>query len=325
MSQGKSIFSNPSSSNGEAPANPFASLGASKASSPFSAAESATPAAAPASTAPAAEAASPFGFADVAPAEQPKARMPEKQSAPAEKSDASAPKNPFMTASPAPVAEPESSAAASFAPNVGFEAPAEQKPKNEAQPTEAAPADKGGFGFEKAPANPLSSSPMTPPAVPTEAAPVQKEASSSPSVDSPVPAQAQAAAPAQPAQASAPSHSAAPVGAESSPRQLALRAIFGVEGEMSREDMLQRAKGLQGIREVAVVGASEMNAFQAIGGVMSRFGYGGDNSWQVTCSGGVVDFIVAEGATLAVLREGRYAAGVWETLSIVASEMGKLG
>ena len=46
MSQGKSIFSNPSSSNGEAPANPFASLGASKASSPFSAAESATPAAA---------------------------------------------------------------------------------------------------------------------------------------------------------------------------------------------------------------------------------------------------------------------------------------
>lgn len=92
---------------------------------------------------------------------------------------------------------------------------------------------------------------------------------------------------------------------------------------MSRDEILKRAKGLPGIREVAVVGPGEMSAIQTIGDVMSRFGYG-TGSWQMTCSGGVVDFVTSESTTLSVLREGRYPAGVWETLMIVARELGRL-
>jgi hypothetical protein len=110
-----------------------------------------------------------------------------------------------------------------------------------------------------------------------------------------------------------------------STRQLELRAIFGVEGEMSREEILQQAKQLPGIRELSVVGVGEMNALDTLGDVMSRFGYGDSSSWQVTCSGGVVDFVSDENTTLAVLREGRYPAGVWEKLMIVARELGRLG
>ncbi|MDP0490380.1 MAG: hypothetical protein Q7Q71_04960 [Verrucomicrobiota bacterium JB023] len=106
-------------------------------------------------------------------------------------------------------------------------------------------------------------------------------------------------------------------------RQLELRAIFGVEGEMSREEILKRAKNLPGIRDLAVVGAGEMSALGTLGGVMSRFGYGDSNSWQLTCPGGIVDFVSNENTTLAVMREGRYSAGVWETLMIVARELGQ--
>lgn len=110
-----------------------------------------------------------------------------------------------------------------------------------------------------------------------------------------------------------------------STRQLELRAIFGVEGEMSREQILQQARDLPGIREISVVGSGEMTALDTIGEVMSRFGYGGNSSWQISCSGGVVDFVSGENTTLAILREGRYPAGVWEKLMIVARELGRLG
>lgn len=93
---------------------------------------------------------------------------------------------------------------------------------------------------------------------------------------------------------------------------------------MSREQILQLARDLPGIRELSVVGAGEMNAIDTLGEVMSRFGYGENSSWQISCSGGVVDFISADNTTLAILREGRYPAGVWEKLMIVARELGRL-
>lgn len=94
---------------------------------------------------------------------------------------------------------------------------------------------------------------------------------------------------------------------------------------MTREEILQKAKNLAGIRELVVVGPSEMTAVQTLGGVMTRFGYGDQGSWQINTSGGVVDFVTAESTTLAIMREGRYSPGVWETLMIVARELGKLG
>lgn len=329
MSQGKSIFSNPTSTNGEAPVNPFASLANGKApnASPFAAA-------APA------EAASPFGFADEEPSSTPQARLPEKRQPESERVPvlgvnpfSAAPEQSAPQAEATPVQEPTPTPAqqtapqSPFAPSVGFEAPA--------APTSEFPAQQSAASV-----NPLSSASANPLAnplsaqAPEAAAPVREEVVARAPQEAPTPQaqpeaqpqpQPQAAAQAAPvAAASAPSPSAS-APRQGSTRQLELRAIFGVEGEMTREEMLQRAKSLPGIRGVSVVGASEMAAVQTIGDVMSRFGYGESGSWQMTCSGGVVDFVVSEGTTLAVMREGRYGAGVWEKLMILAREMGRLG
>lgn len=301
MSQGNSIFSSPNGSNGEAPANPFASLGSQKAASPFAAV-------------PSAGAESPFGFAAEEPQEKPQARLPERR---AQAPLPAAEDNPFLSAAAAPQGEaaprPAAEAPASpFTSESAFEALA---PRQEAY---AAPAE-----------NPLSS-PAPEQAVrldPQPSAPRQE-------VEQPVRREEpsyQAAPAAAAGFSSAPAPAPAPATGSSSSssgnhstRQLELRAIFGVEGEMSRDEILKRAKGLPGIREVTVVGPGETSAVQTIGEVMSRFGYGGSGSWQMTCSGGVVDFISSENTTLAILREGRYPAGVWETLMIVARELGRL-
>ncbi|MGJ8724535.1 MAG: hypothetical protein ACSHYB_08260 [Roseibacillus sp.] len=324
MSQGNSIFSSPNGSNGEAPANPFASLAAgtqkAAAASPFAAVTPAEPE-------------SPFGFAaEEAAPERPQAKLPEKRTQtpmpPAED-------NPFLSAASAPQAEAAPSApapaASPFTSESSFEAPA--------KPAPAPQQESQGFGAAE---NPLSAPAPTPARAPEpELAPVRLEQPVAAPAPAPQPAQAapqsspefaSQAAQAAPVQA-APAQAApvqqvaalsqAPSGGQST-RQLELRAIFGSEGEMSRDEILTRAKGLPGIREVTVVGPGETSAVQTIGDVMARFGFGGTGSWQMTCSGGVVDFVSSENTTLAVLREGRYSAGVWETLMIVARELGKL-
>lgn len=296
MSQGNSIFSSPNGSNGEAPANPFASLAAGPqkpaAASPFAAVTPTEPE-------------SPFGFAAEEPAsERPQAKLPEKRSqAPAAPVEG----NPFQSASAAPQAEvaPTPSApapaASPFTAEGSFEAPAAPAPAPQ--------------GFE-ALGNPLS----TPAPEPVAATPDPARAPE----PAPVRLEQPVASHAAPVAAAAPSPApSGGMGAQST-RQLELRAIFGSEGEMNRDEILTRAKGLPGIREVTVVGAGESSAVQTIDEVMARFGFGGTGSWQMTCSGGVVDFISSENTTLAVLREGRYSGGVWETLMIVARELGKL-
>ena len=300
MSQGSSIFSSSNGTNGEAPANPFASLAAGSAksaeASPFAAV---TPV----------ESESPFGFAaeESAP-ERAQAKLPEKRAqAPSPQEE----ENPFLSAghaeatpaAPAPALSPFSSEAT-------FEAPAKPAARQETQ----------GLG---AAANPLSA--PAPERAP-EPAPVRLEhPSAAPAPQSAHSApQSSAGFGSQAAPAAAAVAASSPALAGQSTRQLELRAIFGSEGEMGRDEMLTRAKGLPGIREVTVVGPGEISAVQTIGDVMARFGFGGSGSWQMTCSGGVIDFISSENTTLAVLREGRYSAGVWETLMIVARELGKL-
>ena len=309
MSQGNSIFSSPNGSNGEAPANPFASLGA---SSPKSTAAS------PFAAAPPAESESPFGFAAEEPvAERAPVKLPEKRTqSPLPATE----ENPFLSAAAAtpkaeaPAAPAAESAASPFTSEAAFEAPA--------QPS------AGGFSVAD---NPLSApSPEPVSAAPARAAapePAHAEQPAARPVAAPQQPAAAAAAPIlspEPVAAAKPMAAAAASSGGHSTRQLELRAIFGVEGEMSRDEILTRAKGLPGIREVTVVGPAENAAVQTMGEVMSRFGFGGNGSWQMSCSGGVVDFISAENTTLAVLREGRYSAGVWETLMIIARELGRL-
>ena len=106
--------------------------------------------------------------------------------------------------------------------------------------------------------------------------------------------------------------------------QLVLRAIFGVTRDLDRNEILQRVRTLPGIRNLQVVGGVEATAMSTLRDCIVRMGFGDQASLSLTTNGGVVD-IVEEGSTiLAVLHEGEYAAGVRETLIIVARELARL-
>ena len=335
MSQGKSIFSSPNGtngSNGEAPANPFASLGAgsSKSASPFAAVTPSEPE-------------SPFGLAtEEATTDSSQTKLPEKRN----QSTAQPPAedNPFMTsasaskAEAAPQPKSEASSTGPATSDTSFEVPSQPQGSGSSNATNplSTPANPlaASSGNPLAASAPQASSPaaapqsqLGAPAAQSQSPAAQPPAAQSNPLDSNNFGSPQQAAPA-PAKAQAPVQSQAPMASNpmggQSTRQLELRAIFGVEGEMTRDQILERAKTLPGIREVTVVGPSENSAIQTMGDVMARFGFGGAGSWQMSCSGGVVDFVTGDQTTLVVLREGRYSAGVWETLMIVARELGKI-
>jgi len=107
-------------------------------------------------------------------------------------------------------------------------------------------------------------------------------------------------------------------------QQLELRAIFGVNHVLSQDEILQRARTLPGIRNVAVIGGEEANALSNFRQALQGMGFGNSDEMKLSSGGGTVDFLSEGDATLAVLREESYAPGVQETLIFVAREIGKL-
>jgi len=109
----------------------------------------------------------------------------------------------------------------------------------------------------------------------------------------------------------------------SSIRQLALRAIFGVDRELGSEEMLQRARSLSGIRHVARVPAAEVATVDAFKKVINSLGF---PAGQVKLIAGTtpIEFIREGNVVLAIQNDGSFAPGVKETLIIVARELGKL-
>ena len=107
-------------------------------------------------------------------------------------------------------------------------------------------------------------------------------------------------------------------------QQLELRAIFGVDHVLDMNQILQRARTLPGIRNVAVVGQQEAQALSNFRHAIQGMGLGDANEMKLNSGGGTVDFITEGETTIAVLLEGSYAPGVLETLMIVAREIGKL-
>lgn len=106
-------------------------------------------------------------------------------------------------------------------------------------------------------------------------------------------------------------------------RQLELRAIFGVDRELSAEEILQRARALPGIRHVARVPAADSGTIDALKRVIASLGFG---AGQVKLYSGSVpiEFIRESNVLLAVQNDGTFAPGVRETLMIVARELGRL-
>ncbi|MBC7981370.1 MAG: hypothetical protein H7Y36_12475 [Armatimonadetes bacterium] len=103
-------------------------------------------------------------------------------------------------------------------------------------------------------------------------------------------------------------------------KQLELRAIFGVDREMTHEEIVQRARSLPGIRQIARVSEQDIAAVDALKLVISNLGFG--SSPIKLYSGSVPIEFIREGRTLlAVQTDGGFAPGVRETLMIVAREL----
>lgn len=107
-------------------------------------------------------------------------------------------------------------------------------------------------------------------------------------------------------------------------KQLVLRAIFGVDRELTHQEIMQRARSLPGVKHIAPVGAEAAEALAKVRGLAGSVGIGDPNDIVLSCSDGVFDFISGGNTTLAVVREGKYSAGVRETLIIIAQEIDKL-
>jgi hypothetical protein len=127
-------------------------------------------------------------------------------------------------------------------------------------------------------------------------------------------------------QAPAPQYPLPPAGQSDSDsfqiKQLELRAIFGVDREMSKDEIIQRARSLPGVRQIAMVSASDIAAVDALKQVINNLGFG--NGALKLYSGSVPIEFIREGHTLlAVQTDGGFAPGVRETLMLVARELSR--
>ncbi|QJE97275.1 hypothetical protein [Luteolibacter luteus] len=200
---------------------------------------------------------------------------------------------------------PSSEARSPFAPEAGG-----------ASPFEAPAAATSPFAAASSPSAPASS-------------PFAFAQSEPPPIPQAVPAVVPAAAAHAPAPA--PTPVVAPISAEPesyesdsrSIRQLELRAIFGVDRELSADEILQRARALPGIRHVARVAAQDSGTIDALKRVVAGLGFGAGQV-KLYCGSVPIEFIRESNVLLAVQNDGTFAPGVRETLMIVARELGRL-
>ena len=106
-------------------------------------------------------------------------------------------------------------------------------------------------------------------------------------------------------------------------RQLELRAIFGVDHEMSEMEILERSAKLNGVRRVTRLADGDTGTIDALKAMIARIGFGTEPV-KIHAGSVPVDFIREGNVALAVQVEGGYAPGIRETLIIVARELAKM-
>ncbi|WP_052573320.1 hypothetical protein [Haloferula sp. BvORR071] len=288
--------------------------------------------------APAPPAKSPFAVADDGPAASPFAVVAEPESPFAALREENPPRlapdpnRPVKLPERRPAAgdPPPIEARSPFAPEAmtpsPFEAPVSaDAPFATPAPASAAAAAASPFSFTQEVA-------ATPPPVPA-AAPVQHVAAT---VSVPTHSHSYAPAPASaPASSLAPAPAAAPASATTSVesesyesdsraiRQLELRAIFGVDRELSADEILQRARSLPGIRHLARVPAAEIGTVDGFKRLVGSLGFA-SGMVKLYCGSVPIEFIREGNVMLAVQNDGAFGPGVRETLMIVARELGRL-
>ena len=105
-------------------------------------------------------------------------------------------------------------------------------------------------------------------------------------------------------------------------RQLELRAIFGVDREMTTEEILQRSRALPGIRAIARVSPQDMSTIEGIKNLVPNLGFG-SGALKLYIGSVPLEFIREGKELLAVQTDGGFAPGVRETLMLVARELGR--
>jgi len=108
--------------------------------------------------------------------------------------------------------------------------------------------------------------------------------------------------------------------------QIALRVIFGFEGELSRQEVLDLAKDLEGIREVKLVGGPEAAAMKVLRDSAEEFEFGGENGLILRSDGYPVEFVGDSKVCLCViLEQPELPKGTLEKLTLIAREAARLG
>lgn len=107
------------------------------------------------------------------------------------------------------------------------------------------------------------------------------------------------------------------------PMQLELRAIFGLDRNLSAQEILQRCRTLPSVRHMAQMSHHDLSAFETLKHHFAAAGLAaGDLRLFVGSS--PVEFISEGSVVLAVSTDGSFAPGVKETLIIAARELAKL-
>ncbi len=225
------------------------------------------------------------------------------------------------TDSPFQVAEPSE--------GFGFEAPA-------ANPFEAVPAASPTPPFsapaQTAPASPFSTEPARPAPAPVQAAIAGFTQWQEPQAAVPSAFAQPARLDSQPqtsASTASPQTPATPAAADSSQsdsfniRQLELRAIFGVDREMNADEILQRARALPGMRNIARLSTADMATIDSLKNLLPSLGFG-SGALRLYSGSVPLEFIREGSVMLAVQTDGGFAPGVRETLMIIARELGRM-
>jgi hypothetical protein len=241
-------------------------------------------------------------------------------------------------------------------------APAGDSPFSLAEPSEgfgmepSSPFGGGGSSFEAGP-SPFAAAPAESPApapagevgaVPTlksetpvaepekPAAEVKVESKPEPKVEptaawsapepapEPAPKPAASAAPELAASAAAPVAAAVGSTVDSTQiRQLELRAIFGVDRELSADEIVQRLQTLAGVRRITRIGPDELGAMDTLRRALAGMA---NTATPLTLSFGnlPVEFIREGDGVLAVMTDGSFAPGVKETIIIAARELDRM-
>lgn len=105
-------------------------------------------------------------------------------------------------------------------------------------------------------------------------------------------------------------------------RQLELRAVFGVDREMTIDEILQRTRALPGIRNIARVNPQDMSTVEGLKQLLPNLGFG-SGALKLYSGSVPLEFIREGSVMLAVQTDGGFAPGVRETLMLVARELGR--